>query len=287
MKVLVFGKTGQVARALIAAGSEHGLTIAALGRDEADLSDPQACADRIAASHADAVINAAAWTAVDAAEEEEDAAFVINAEAPGAMARACAAKDIPFVHISTDYVFDGSEGAAWLPTDPTHPLGAYGRTKLTGEQQVTVAGGTSVILRTAWVFDGTGKNFVTTMLRLSETRDTLTIVADQNGGPTPAAAIADACLRIAKDLAAGYGKTGIYHFSGAPDTTWADFARAVFATAGRDVTVQDIATADYPTPAKRPANSRLDCTSLETDYGIRRPDWQAALTEILAERSTS
>ncbi|MDX8349241.1 dTDP-4-dehydrorhamnose reductase [Cognatiyoonia sp. IB215446] len=287
MKVLVFGKTGQVARALMASGPAHGVTITALGREEADLADPQACADRIAASDVDAVINAAAWTAVDAAEEEEDAAFVINAEAPGAMARACAAKDIPFVHISTDYVFDGSEGAPWLPTDPTHPLGAYGRTKLAGEEQVTDAGGTSVILRTAWVFDGTGKNFVTTMLRLSETRDTLTIVADQNGGPTPAAAIADACLRIAKDLAAGLGKTGIYHFSGTPDTTWADFARVIFATAGRDVTVKDIATADYPTPAKRPANSRLDCTSLAADYGIKRPDWQAALTEILARRSTS
>ncbi len=280
MKVLVFGETGQVARALIAAGPAHGVQVVAVGREGADLDDPAACAAVVADMEVDAVINAAAWTAVDAAEEQETTAHVINADAPGAMARASAAKGIPFVHISTDYVFDGTEGPAWTPDAPTGPLGAYGRTKLAGEQQITAAGGDYAILRTAWVFDATGKNFVTTMLRLSETRDALTVVGDQIGGPTPAAAIADACLTIAKALAAGKGASGIYHFSGKPDVSWADFARAIFATAGRQVSVTDIATADYPTPAARPANSRLDCATLQTVFGIVRPDWQAALNDM-------
>jgi dTDP-4-dehydrorhamnose reductase len=280
MKVLVFGETGQVARALIAAGPAHGVQVIAVGRDGADLSDPAACAAVVADAEVDAVINAAAWTAVDAAEEQEIAAHVINADAPGAMALASAAKGIPFVHISTDYVFDGVDGPAWTPDAPTGPLGAYGRTKLAGEQQVTAAGGDYAILRTAWVFDATGKNFVTTMLRLSETHDALTVVSDQIGGPTPAAAIADACLTIAKALAAGKGSSGIYHFSGAPDVSWADFARAIFATAGRQVSVTDITSSDYPTPTARPANSRLDCTTLQTVFGITRPDWQAALDDM-------
>ncbi len=287
MKVLVFGKTGQVARALIAAGPVHGLEITALWRDAADLSDPAACAAVIAETDADAVINAAAWTAVDAAETEEAAAHVINADAPRAMAMACAQRGLPFVHISTDYVFDGADGPAWSPDDPTGPLGAYGRTKLAGEQGVIAAGGIYAILRTAWVFDEDGKNFVTTMLRLSETRDSPNVVGDQIGGPTPAAAIADACLTIAKAFVAGQGTRGVYHFSGYPDVSWAEFARAIFATAGRDVKVRDITTADYPTPAARPANSRLDCTSLEAVFGITRPDWRAALANMLSSATPS
>lgn len=287
MKVLVFGRTGQVARALIAAGPAAEVEITALGRDAADLTNPAACAAMIAASNADAVINAAAYTAVDAAETDEATAHIINADAPTVMAQACATKGIPFVHISTDYVFDGSEGAAWKPTDPTGPLGAYGRTKLAGEEGVTGAGGTFAILRTAWVFDANGKNFVTTMLRLSETRDALTVVADQIGGPTPADAIADACLVIAKVLVKEPSASGTYHFSGAPDVSWADFARAIFDIADRDVTVTDITTADYPTPAKRPANSRLDCTSTLDTFGIARPDWHSALVKMLTQQPAS
>lgn len=283
MKVLVFGKTGQVARALIAAGPAAGVQITALGRDDADLRDPAACAGAIARTDTDAVINAAAWTAVDAAEDHEVEAYVINAKAPEAMAAACSDRGVPFVHISTDYVFDGAQGPAWKPEDPTAPLSAYGRTKLAGEQLVLATGGRSVILRTAWVFDGTGRNFVTTMLGLSETRDALSVVGDQTGGPTPAAAIAAACLTIAKALHAGQGASGIYHFSGTPDVSWADFARRIFATAGRPVTVTDIPTSDYPTPATRPANSRLDCRSLETAFGISRPDWQAELDALIKE----
>jgi dTDP-4-dehydrorhamnose reductase len=283
VKVLVFGKTGQVARALAVAGPAHGITVQTLNRTQSDLSDPAACAAAIMATDADAVINAAAWTAVDAAEVQEDAAQIINADSPGAMAQACVTRGLPFVHISTDYVFDGTPGTPWTPAAPTGPLGAYGRTKLAGERAVLDAGGTAVVLRTAWVFDGQGKNFVTTMLRLSETRDALNVVADQTGGPTPADAIADACLTIAQKLLDGTGQGGIHHFSGTPDVSWADFARAIFATAGRVVTVTDITTADYPTAAARPANSRLDCSSLTDSFGIARPDWQAALDRIITE----
>lgn len=280
MKVLVFGKTGQVAQALAAAGPEAGVQVTALGRDAADLTDPAACAAIIASSDVNAVINAAAWTAVDAAETHEATAHIVNADAPTAMARACAAKGLPFVHISTDYVFDGAEGPAWVPDDTTGPLGAYGRTKLAGEKGVVAADGVYAILRTGWVFDGTGKNFATTMLRLSETRDSLSVVADQFGGPTPASAVAEACLTIAKALVAGRGFGATYHLSGAPDVSWADFARAIFAAAGREVTVTDIGSEDYPTPAQRPANSRLNCTSTQATFGIARPDWRAALNEM-------
>ena len=283
MKVLVFGETGQVSRALALAGPARGITIQTLNRGKADLSDPAACAADVMATDADAVINAAAWTAVDAAEAEEDAAHIINADAPGAMAQACAARGLPFVHISTDYVFDGRAGDPWTPDAKTAPLGAYGRTKLAGERAVLDSGALAVILRTAWVFDAAGKNFVTTMLRLSETRDALSVVADQIGGPTPADAIADACLTIAQKLVDGTGQGGTHHFSGAPDASWATFARAIFNGAGRAVTVTDITTADYPTPAARPSNSRLDSTSLQDAFGIPRPDWQAALNRIIKE----
>ena len=277
MKILVFGKSGQVAREL--AGQAD---VICLDRAAADLADPAACAAAIRAQNPSAVINAAAFTAVDAAEEHEAEATVINGAAPGAMAQECAALGIPFVQISTDYVFDGADGPAWQPDNPTAPLGAYGRTKLAGEQGIIAAQGVYVILRTAWVFDATGQNFVTTMLRLSQTRDALTVVGDQIGGPTPAAAIAEACLVIAKALVEGKGASGTYHLSGTPDVSWADFARAIFATARRDITVTDIPTADYPTPARRPANSRMDCTSTEHAFGITRPDWHSALAKICA-----
>mgnify|MGYP005847037921 CR=1 FL=1 len=279
MTPLVFGRTGQVATELarLAPGARL------LGRAEADLADPAACAAMIRALRPDAVINAAAWTAVDRAEAEEAAATVVNGAAPAAMARACADLGIPFVHVSTDYVFDGSGTRPWRPEDPTGPLGAYGRSKLAGEVGVRAAGGQGVILRTAWVFSAQGVNFVRTMLRLGRERGAVRVVADQIGGPTPAAAIAGACLTIAAVLAAGRAGPGTHHLAGAPDTSWADFARAIFAAAGMDVAVTDIATADYPTPARRPANSRLDCTSLTETFGIARPDWRAHLAAVVAE----
>jgi dTDP-4-dehydrorhamnose reductase len=283
MSLLVFGATGQVARE-IARRAPHARM---LSRAEADLSDPQACANVITNLKPSAVINAAAWTAVDRAEEEEPAAHVINADAPAAMARAAAGLGVPFVHISTDYVFDGAGSAPRAPDDPTAPANAYGRTKLAGEDGVREAGGPHAILRTSWVFSAHGANFLKTMLRLSETRDALSVVDDQIGGPTPAGAIADACLRIADHLATDPALSGSYHFSGAPDVSWKDFADAIFAAAGRTVTVTGIPTADYPTPARRPLNSRMDCATTQTAFGIGRPDWRAALPEILTELGVS
>ncbi|MDU8930034.1 dTDP-4-dehydrorhamnose reductase [Alisedimentitalea sp. MJ-SS2] len=277
MKILVFGKTGQVATEMQARAS-----VTALGRDQADLSDPAACAKAIRAHAPDVVINAAAYTAVDKAEEDEALATVINGDAPGAMARECAALGIPFLHVSTDYVFAGDGEAPWAPTDPVAPLGAYGRSKLAGERAVMDAGGNWAILRTSWVFSAHGSNFVKTMLRLSETRNALSIVNDQIGGPTPAGAIAEALLTMAGAMVAGQGG-GIYHLSGAPDTSWECFARETFACAGRDVDITGIPSSDYPTPAKRPLNSRLDCSAIETDFGISRPDWKAALADIVKE----
>lgn len=278
MSILVFGKTGQVASEL----QRQSDAVVAVGRDQADLSNPEVCAALIATTKASAVINAAAYTAVDKAEEEEALATVVNGAAPAAMARACGARDLPFVHISTDYVFDGSGTAPWKVRDATGPLGAYGRSKLVGEDGVRAAGGRFAILRTSWVFSAHGNNFVKTMLRLSESRDGLGIVSDQVGGPTAAADIAAACLKIAQDLGSRQGG-GTYHFSGAPDVSWADFAREVFAQADRPVMVRDIATSDYPTPAVRPANSRMDCGDLETDFNIQRSDWRASLTAVLAD----
>lgn len=281
MKILVFGQTGQVAREL-ARRAPAGVTITALGRAEADLSDPQRCADAIRSGSADAVINAAAWTAVDKAEAEEAAAHVVNAEAPGAMALACAETGRPFLHLSTDYVFDGAGVRPFQPGDPTGPLGAYGRTKLAGERAVARAGGAHLILRTSWVVSAHGSNFVKTMLRLGAERPVLRVVDDQVGGPTAAGSIADALFVCARALCDG-ATGGTHHFTGAPDVSWAEFARVIFRKAGLSTEVTGISTEDYPTPARRPLNSRLDGGSLKAAFGIDRPDWRADLDDILLE----
>lgn len=282
MNLLVFGKSGQVATEL-ARHLPAGTTAEFLGRDRADLTDPATCAAAILHHRPDAVINAAAYTAVDKAETDQATAMAVNGTAPAEMARACAELGIPFVHISTDYVFDGAGEHPFAPDAPIGPLGVYGRSKAMGEEGVRNSGAPHAILRTSWVFSAHGANFVKTMLRLSESRDSLTIVADQTGGPTPAAAIARACLTIAKTLITQPGKSGTYHFSGAPDTTWADFARAIFAKAGRRVNVVDIPTTEFPTPARRPANSRMDCSSTLATFGLARPDWKMALDDVLDE----
>ena len=281
MRLVVFGKTGQVATEL-ARRMPVDVQARFLGRGEADLMDPAACAAQI--RDCDAVINAAAWTAVDKAEAEEAAATVVNGDAPGAMARACAAQNIPFLHVSTDYVFDGAGSQPFAPDHPTAPLGAYGRSKLAGEQAVRASGARHLILRTSWVVSAHGANFVKTMRRLGGERDSLTVVADQIGGPTPAAAIADALITATRAMVAG-APGGTHHFAGAPDTSWADFARAIMDRAGLACAITDIPTSAYPTPAQRPANSRLDCTALTAAFGIQRPDWQAGLDDILQELS--
>jgi len=276
--ILVFGKTGQVATELQRLGN-----VVALGRDQADLSDPAACSNAIRAHAPRAVINAAAYTAVDRAEGEEVLASIINGDAPTAMAQACVDLGIPLIHISTDYVFAGTGDAPWQPDDPTAPQNAYGRSKLAGEIGIRDSGAVHAILRTSWVVSAHGANFVKTMLRLSDMHDALNIVADQIGAPTPARDIAAACLQIVEQLIADPSKSGTYHYSGAPDVSWANFARASFELAGRAVTVTPIPTTDYPTPAKRPLNSRMECGATERAFGIPRPDWREGLNMILQE----
>jgi dTDP-4-dehydrorhamnose reductase len=282
MKILVFGHSGQVATELRALDGDD-VQITALARADADLTDPAACAAAIDAHAPDAVINAAAYTAVDKAESDAETVQIINADAPAAMAKACAARDIPFVSISTDYVFSGTGDTPWVPADPTDPQSVYGRTKRDGEVAIIKAGGRYAVLRTSWVVSAHGNNFVKTMLRLGAEREALTIVADQIGGPTGAAEIAQACIEIAKTLMSEPEKSGIYHFSGASDTNWANFARAIFDAANIPCAVTDIPSSDYPTLAKRPLNSRLDCTATEAAFGISRPDWRASLSHILTQ----
>lgn len=278
MRVLVFGQSGQVAREL-----QRFEGVTALGRAEADLSDPAACAAIIAETQAEAVINAAAYTAVDKAEIDTKEAFRVNAEAPAAMAEAAAKRGIPFLHISTDYVFDGTGETPWREEDPTGPMSTYGASKLQGEEGVRAANGTHAILRTSWVVSAHGSNFVKTMLRLGAEREALSIVADQIGGPTPARAIAAALMEMARQLKDDPGKSGTYHFAGGPDTSWAGFAAEIFAQAALPCRVTEIPTSEYPTPATRPLNSRLECSKVNKIFNISRPDWRLGLAEILSE----
>lgn len=278
MRLMVFGETGQVARALKRLAPDA----LCLSRAAADLADPAGCAAAIHAHRPEAVINAAAWTAVDRAETEEAAATLINGAAPAAMAHACAETGVPMVQISTDYVFDGGGKAPFAPDHPTHPVNAYGRSKLAGEVGVRAAGGTHAILRTSWVFSADGANFVKTMLRLGAARAEVRVVDDQIGGPTPAEAIARACLSLAATLRRDPARSGTYHFTGAPEVSWAGFAQAIMAEAGLDCRVVPIPSRDYPTPAPRPFNSRLDGTTLAR-VGLQRPDWRPALAAVIAQ----
>ncbi|MDF0599637.1 dTDP-4-dehydrorhamnose reductase [Psychromarinibacter sp. C21-152] len=277
--ILVFGRTGQLARALARAAP----AAVCLDRAAADLAHPEACAAAIAAHRPAAVINAAAYTAVDRAEAEEAQAHRVNADAPAAMARACAGLGVPFVHLSTDYVFGGAGGRPIAPDAPTGPLSAYGRSKLAGERGVRAAGGVHAILRTSWVFSAHGRNFVTTVLRLSEARDALRIVDDQIGGPTPAADLAAACLSVAQRLQDAPALSGTYHYAGRPEVSRKGFAEAIVARSGRKVRVEGIPSAAYPTAAARPLDARLDCSRTEAALGLARPDWRAGLDAVLRE----
>ena len=285
MKVLVFGEIGQVGQEIQRAAQNSGgdITLEVRGLDKADFTNPESCARFARETDADVVINAVAYTAVDKAEEQEDLALMINGTTPGVIARVCAERGLPLVQISTDYVFDGSGTDAFTCDHPTGPLGAYGRTKLVGEEEVRRAGGTHAIFRTSWVVSAHGNNFVKTMLRLGGERDALTIVADQIGGPTCAAAIADICLSAARQLLDDPSKTGTYHLSGGPDVSWADFAREIYVQSGTTCSVTDIPSSAYPTPAVRPLNSRMDNSTTETVFGIPRSDWRLGLQDILKD----
>jgi dTDP-4-dehydrorhamnose reductase len=288
LRIAVTGWTGQVVCAMLER-VPVGVEVIAIRRPELDLAVPRTVAPALRAARPDVIVNAAAYTAVDQAESEPDIAMRVNGEAAGEAARAAAALGIPVIQLSTDYVFAGTLERPYREDDATGPISAYGASKLAGEQAVAAATANHAILRTAWIYSPFGKNFVKTMLRLAETRDELGVVADQAGCPTSALDIADAVFAVARNLTSRKEEAslrGIFHMSAAGEAVWADVAEAIFTErerlGGKPVRVKRIATADYPTPARRPANSRLDCGKLALAHGVRLPEWQASLRPCVA-----
>jgi len=287
MKLLVLGARGQVGHELCRRAWPAGYSIAASDRDEIDITGHEPVFAAVAREHPDIVINAAAYTAVDRAESEPDAAWAGNCTGPANLAAACQEAAIPLIHLSTDYVFDGSKLGPYREDDRVKPLGVYGKSKEAGDRAVRDALPRHVILRTAWIYSAHGHNFVKTMLRLANERPVLRVVADQIGSPTSAGDIAAAIGDIVQQLNAGNSLWGTYHFAGAGAVTWHGFAQAIFELAspwrGPPPPVEAIATADYPTAARRPANSVLDCTRIGEAFGIVPRPWRAALAEVIGE----
>lgn len=287
IRLLVTGRNGQVATALVERAADHpDISVIALGRPELDLEKPETVAAAILAAKPDIVVSAAAYTAVDKAETEPGRAFAANRDGAGAAARAAAALGVPVIHLSTDYVYPGDKASPYVETDPTGPLGVYGTSKLEGELAVMAAHGNAVILRTSWVYSPFGANFVRTMLRIGKERDTVRVVDDQQGNPTSAIDIADAILRIAPGLTAAKGPGGIYHLCGTGSTTWCGFARHIFVESakrgGPAPKVEGITTAEFPTAAKRPANSRMDMGAFKARFGFVLRPWHEATAETVA-----
>ena len=288
MRVFVAGREGQLARALLARLVPEGHEVTALEPPELDLTSRESIAAALDAARPELVINAAAYTAVDRAEDQAELARAVNATGAGWLAEAAAARGAPFVHVSTDYVFDGLKGSPYVETDPVSPIGVYGVTKEEGERLVLAAQPRSAVIRTAWVCSPDGANFVKTMLRLAKERDEIRVVADQQGAPTFAADLADAIARMAPRLMeakAGDEGYGIFHLSGAPHTTWHGFTQEILAQAGRRghpvPKLTPIATSDYPTKAQRPADGRLDCSKITRVHGIQPADWRISLGRAL------
>ncbi|UAL42646.1 dTDP-4-dehydrorhamnose reductase [Shewanella inventionis] len=287
MKILIVGKNGQVGRCLIdLLEAQTEVTFLALAREELDITDAIQVDKTVSEFQPNIIINAAAYTAVDKAEQERQLAYAINRDGPSNLALAAKKVDAAIIHISTDYVFDGHSVDSYTESDVTAPQGEYGRSKLAGEQAVAIACSRHIILRTAWVFGEHGNNFVKTMLRLAKTRESLGVVADQFGGPTYAGDIANAIVTIAKQIVDGNQAYGTYHYSGFPHVSWHAFAEKIFEIAFdkgvlvQPIKVNQITTLDYPTPAKRPSNSRLNCDKIHNIFGIKQSDWQAALVRI-------
>lgn len=286
LRIAIIGKTGQLARALLHEGEERGYEIIALDRQVLDLTSS---ADEINSTIAklpsgiDALIIAAAFTDVDGAETQADLAYAINATAPAIIARACAEHGIPLIHVSSDYVFDGETTIPYLPSDDTDPLGVYGASKLDGELAVLDSGARSLILRTSWLYDSEGKNFLTTMMRLARDKNTIAVVDDQIGRPTYVGDLAKAVLKATEVFVNDAEmETSVYHITnGGEPVSWAGFARAIFQSKSLNVKVEDIPTSDYPTAAERPAYSVLDTDSFERSFRHPLPDWQSGLRAAL------
>lgn len=288
MKILITGRQGQVAQALQRELAGLGELIV-LGREQLDLSQPQNVVEAVRALAPELIINAAAYTAVDQAESEPALAFAINATSPGMLAQIASDLDIPLIHYSTDYVFDGEKPAPYDEQDLTLPLSVYGSSKLAGEQAIRAIGGRHLILRTSWVYSSQGRNFLLTMQRLLQERAELRVVADQIGAPTWAGTIAQSTRRLIERWRDGTpGAWGTYHLTASGETSWFGFAQAIGQSLSeqgkRCATLQPIPSSDYPTPAARPLNSRLDCSLLEQEWGVRQPDWRDALLECLASQ---
>ncbi|KTF16422.1 dTDP-4-dehydrorhamnose reductase [Pseudoalteromonas carrageenovora] len=287
MKVLITGKNGQVGSCLVSQLTDiPSIDFLALGREELDITNADQVNEVVNKYQPTVIINAAAYTAVDKAESEVELANAINNIGPKNLAKAASSVNAVILHISTDYVFAGNKHGLYTETDEVNPQGVYGQTKLAGEQSVAQECAEHIILRTAWVFSEYGNNFVKTMLRLAQTRDTLGVVGDQYGGPTYAGDIAKALINIAQQLQQGATKFGVYNYSGYPHVSWQEFATEIFAKAlsqqviETPVTVNAISTSEYPTPAKRPANSKLDCSKITTNFSVQPSDWKTALNPI-------
>lgn len=288
LRLLQIGASGQLGRELLDRAEGFGVRTTALGREQLDLTDLEAAAAAVRTMEADAVVIAAAYTAVDRAESEEELAFTVNADAPGAIARACAERGLPLVHVSSDYVLSGRKEGAWVETDHVAPINAYGRSKAGGEAEVLGSRARAAVVRSSWVFSPYGSNFVKTMLRLAS-REEIGVVDDQHGKPTAAGDLADFILGCAlpRLVAGDDAATGIFHFAGEGETTWRGFAEAIFDLAGGSrPKVVPIATADYPTAAQRPSNSVLDCTKVARVFGERPRSWRLGLVEAIGALKT-
>lgn len=288
MRIVVTGKTGQIVQALLERGPSIGAMVRTIGRPEFDLAHPHNAYEVLAAAPPDVVVSAAAYTAVDRAEDEPDLAYAVNAEGPRALARAAARLGVPLIHLSTDYVFDGSKQEPWSESDTPAPLGVYGASKLKGEQAVLAEAPDAIVLRVGWVYSPFGASFAGTILRLAAEHGTLRIVADQHGGPTSALDAADGILAVARNIAAEPARRelrGLFHMPPGGTASRAELAAAICdwlaAHRGRRVAVEPIATAAYPARAPRPANACLDGRKLAARHGIRLPDWRLSLPGIL------
>jgi dTDP-4-dehydrorhamnose reductase len=288
--MVVTGRNGQIVRSLADRARGSAFEVVPLGRPKLDLTaSEEAIISAIEAARPDIVISAAAYTAVDKAESEPELAFAINEAGARVVARAAQSLGVPLIHLSTDYVFDGTKALPYAENNPPNPTGVYGSSKLAGEQAVLAEHDNCAVLRTAWVYSTFGSNFVKTMLRLASDRDEIGVVADQRGNPTNALDIADGILAVASNLVTGTdpAQRGIFHMSAHEEASWAEFAEAIFAASadagGPAASVRRITTADYPTPARRPVNSRLDCAKIDRVHGVRLPSWRQSLPPVVGQ----